>query len=252
MIQQTQSDATLDGFRDQVFHGLELLQAEVDAAGSTANWCRETLRENETVGVFYDRMTHRLEHRQQEGIPELLVSGRYIMLTKLKRGHAFHLYTPFDYPGKPVSRNLTPNSVAELRRDWLEVLYVKAKEDVIATLVMSCVIPADVEKGLGLDPVAAVKQLVRVHNPNVKNAYVKPFGHGYSRDYLNLAAELARAALEPLLEDGADLQSVRHGLDNTYGMYITHRLRHVIRWLQGEGVVVDNGDRIIELTDALY
>lgn len=248
MIQQTKGDDALDRFREQVLHGLELIQAEVDAAGSTANWCRETLRDNETVGVFYDRITGRLEHRQQEGIPELLASGRYVMLTKLNRGHAFHLYTPFDDPGRPVSRNLPPNSVAELRRDWLEVLYVKSKEDVIAGLVMGCVIPADVAEGLGLDPVAAVKQLVRVHNPNVKNAYVKSFGHGYSRDYLNLAAELAGAALVPLLED-VNLQPVE--LDDVYGMYILHKLRRVIRWLQLEGVTVANGDRLIELIDGM-
>ena len=251
MIQQTPGDAALELFCEQVLHGLELLQAEVDAAGSTANWCRETLRDNETVGVFYDRITHRLEHRQQEGIPELLVSGRYVMLTKLNRGHAFHLYTPFDDLGNPVSRNFPPNSVAELHRDWLEVLYVNAKEDVIAALVMGCVIPADVAKGLGLDPVAAVKQLVRVHNPNVKNAYVKSFGHGYSRDYLDLASELTRSALSPLLEDGVDLQAVNHELDEVYGLYILHKLRRVIRWLQLEGVSVANGDRLIELIDVM-
>lgn len=251
MIQQTQGDDALDRFREQVLHGLELLQAEVDAAGTTSNWCRETLRENETVGIFYDSIINRLEHRQQEGIPELLASGRYVMLTKLNRGHSYHLYTPFDDPGRPLSRNLPPNSVAELHRDWLEVLYGKAKEDVIAALVMGCVIPADVAKGLGLDPVAAVKQLVRVHNPNVKSAYVKSLGHGYSRDYLNLATELAGEALVPLLEDGADLQAVGNELDDIYGMYILHKLRRVIRWLQGEGITVANGDRLIELIDGM-
>lgn len=251
MIQQTQGDAALDRFREQVLHGLKLLQAEVDAAGSTANWCRETLRDNETVGVFYDRITHRLEYRQQGGIPELLVSGRYIMLTKLNYRHDFHLYTPFDDLGNPVSRNLPPNSVAELHCDWLEVLYVNAKEDVIAALVMGCVIPADVAKGLGLDLVAAVKQLVRVHNPSYIIAYVKSFGHGYSRDYLNLASELTRSALSPLLEDGVDLQAVNHELDEVYGLYILHNLRRVIRWLQLEGVSVANGDRLIELIDGM-
>jgi hypothetical protein len=251
MIQQTQGNAALEQFQEQVLHGLELLQTEVGVAGSEVEWFRQTLGDSDTVGVFYDRLTCRLEYRQQEGIPELLTSGRYIMLTKINRWHAFHLYTPFDDLGNPVSRNLPPNSVAELHRDWLEVLYVKAKEDVIATLVMSCVIPADVAKGLGLDLVAAVKQLVRVHNLNVKNAYVKSFGHGYSRDYLNLASELTRSALSPLLEDGVDLQAVNHELDEVYGLYILHKLRRVIRCLQLDGVSVANGDRLIELIDGM-
>ena len=251
MIQQTQGNAALEQFQEQVLHGLELLQTEVGITGSEVEWFRQTLGDSDTVGVFYDRITRRLEHRQQEGISELMTSGRYIMLTKLNRRHAFHLYTPFDDLGNPVSRNLPPNSVAELHRDWLELLYVNAKEDVIAALVMGCVIPADVAKGLGLDLVAAVKQLVRVHNPNVKNAYVKSFGHGYSRDYLNLASELTRSALSPLLEDGVDLQAVNHELDEVYGLYILHKLRRVIRWLQLEGVSVANGDRLIELIDGM-
>lgn len=253
MIQQTQGDAALYRFREQVLHGLELLQAEVDAAGSEVNWFRQTLREKETVGVFYDRMTHRLEHRQQEGIPDLLVSGRYIMLTKLNRWHASHLYTPFDEPGTPVkhSRVLDQNSLAALHRDWLEVLYVKAKEDVIAALVMSCVIPADVAHGLGLDLGAAVTPLVNVQNPNMKNAYVNAFTHSYSRDYLNLASEVITSALAPLLEDGADLRAVEYDLDDAYGLHIAIKLRRVIRWLQDQGVAVANGNRLVYLIDQL-
>ena len=251
MIQQTQGNAALEQFQEQVLHGLELLQTEVGITGSEVEWFRQTLGDSDTVGVFYDRITRRLEHRQQEGLPELLTSGRYVMLTKINRWQAFHLYTPFEGLGSPVSRNLPPNSVAELHRDWLELLYVNAKEDVIAALVMGCVIPADVAKGLGLDLVAAVKRLVRVHNSNVKNAYVKSFGHGYSRDYLNLASELTRSALAPLLEDGADLQSVERELSDTYGLYITRKLRRVIRWLQEQGVAVADGNRLVELIDEL-
>ncbi len=251
MIQQTQGNAALEQFQEQVLHGLELLQMEVGVAGSEDEWFRQTLGKSDTVEVFYDRLTRRLEYRQKEGIPELLTSGRYVMLTKLNRWHAVHLYTPFEDLGRPVSRNLPPNSVAELHHDWLEVLYVKSKEDVIAGLVMGCVIPADVAEGLGLDPVAAVKQLVSVHNLNVKNAYVKSLGHGYSRDYLNLAAELAGAALAPLLEVDADLQSVDRELSDRHGLYITSKLRRVIRWVEGEGVAMADGKRLIDLIDAL-
>ena len=253
MIQQTKGDDALDRFREQVLHGLELIQAEVDAAGSTANWCRETLRDNETVGVFYDRITRRLEYRQQEGIPELLTSGRYIMLTKLNRWQAFHLYTPFEDLGETVSQvqSMAQNSLADLHRAWLEVLYVKAKERVIAYLVMSCVIPADVAKGFDLELTAAVRYLTRIQNANLDVSYVKSFGHGYSRDYLNLAAELTRSALAPLLEVDADLESVDRELSDRYGLYITSKLRRVIRWVEGEGVAMADGNRLVDLIDAL-
>ena len=252
MIQQTQGDAVLEQFCEQVLHGLELLRAEVDAAGSTANWFRETLREKKTVGVFYDRMTHRLEHRQQEGIPELLVSGRYVLLTKINRSQPFHLYTPFEDLGAPVkSRAMEHNSLAALHRDWLEVLYVKAKEDVIATLVMSCVIPADVAQCLNIDLGAAVKPLMSVQNPNVRNAYVEAFTDSYSRDYLNLASEVTTSALAPLLGDGVDLHAVEYDLDDSYGLYTAIKLRRVIRWLQDQGVAVANGNRLVYLIDQL-
>lgn len=248
MIQQTQGNAALELFQEQVLHGLELLQMEVDVAGSEVELFRQTLGESDTVGVFYDRLTRRLEYRQQEGIPELLTSGRYIMLTKLNRWQAFHL---FEGLGGPVSQNLPQNSLADLHRDWLEVLYVSAKDGVIAGLVMSCVIPADVAKGFDLDLTAAVRYLTRIQNANLTAAYVKSFGYGYSRDYLNLAAELTRAALAPLLEDGADLQSVERELSDTYGLYITRKLRRVIRWLQEQGVAVADGNRLVELIDEL-
>ena len=255
MIQQTQGNAALELFQEQVLHGLELLQMEVDVAGSEVELFRQTLGESDTVGVFYDRLTRRLEYRQQEGIPELLTSGRYVMLTKINRWQAFHLYTPFEDLGGPVTvshaQNMPQNSLADLHRDWLEVLYVSAKDGVIAGLVMSCVIPADVAKGFDLDLTAAVRYLTRIQNANLKAAYVKSFGYGYSRDYLNLAAELTRAALAPLLEDGADLQSVERELSDTYGLYITRKLRRVIRWLQEQGVAVADGNRLVELIDEL-
>lgn len=253
MIQQTQGDAALERFQEQVLHGLELLQVEVGIAGSEVEWFRQTLGQSETVGVFYDRLTRRLEHRQQEGIPELLTSGRYVMLTKLNRWHAFHLYTPFEDLGGPVSHVdiRAQNSLADLHRAWLEVLYVKAKGHVIAALVMSCVIPADVAKGFDLELTAAVRCLTRIQNANLKAAYVKSFGHGYSRDYLNLAAELTCSALAPLLEVGADLQSVDRELSDSYGLYITTKLRRVIRWVEGEGVTIADGNRLVDLIDAL-
>ena len=251
MIQQTQGNAALEQFQEQVLHGLELLQMEVGVAGSEVEWFRQTLGKSDTVGVFYDRLTRRLEYRQQEGIPELLTSGRYVMLTKLNRWNAFHLYTHFEDLGRPVSRNLPPNSVAELHHDWLEVLYVKSKERVIAYLVMSCVIPADVAKGFDLELTAVVRDLTRIQNANLNASYVKSFGHGYSRDYLNLAAELTRAALAPLLEVDADLQSVDRELSDRYGLYITSKLRRVIRWVEGEGVAMVDGKRLIDLIDAL-
>lgn len=253
MITHTTGDAALKQFQEQVLHGLELLQAEVGAAGSEVEWFRQARGKGDTVGVFYDRITRRLEYRQQEGLPELLTSGRYVMLTKINRWQAFHLYTPFEGLGGPVShaQNLPQNSLADLHRDWLEVLYVSAKDGVIAGLVMSCVIPADVAKGFDLDLTAAVRYLTRIQNANLKAAYVKSFGYGYSRDYLNLAAELTRAALAPLLEDGADLQSVERELSDTYGLYITRKLRRVIRWLQEQGVAVADGNRLVELIDEL-
>ena len=253
MIQQTQGDAALKQFQEQVLHGLELLQTEVGTAGSEVEWFRQTLGKSDTVGVFYDRLTRRLEYRQQEGVPELMTSGRYLMLTKLNRWHAFHLYTPFEDLGGPVSHvhTLAQNSLADLHRAWLEVLYVKAKEGVIAYLVMSCVIPADVATGFDLDLTAAVRHLTRIQNANLNTAYVKSFGHGYSRDYLNLAAELSRSALAPLLEEGADLQSVDRELSDTYGLYITSKLRRVITWIQGEGVAMADGKRLIDQIDAL-
>ena len=253
MIQQTQGNAALEQFQEQVLHGLELLQMEVGVAGSEVEWFRQTLGKSDTVGVFYDRLTRRLEYRQQEGIPELLTSGRYVMLTKLNRGHAFHLYTPFEDLGGPVSHVdiRAQNSLADLHRAWLEVLYVKAKERVIAYLVMSCVIPADVAKGFDLELTAVVRDLTRIQNANLNASYVKSFGHGYSRDYLNLAAELTRAALAPLLEVDADLQSVDRELSDRYGLDITFKLRRVIRWVEGEGVAMVDGKRLIDLIDAL-
>ena len=253
MITHTTGDAALKQFQEQVLHGLELLQAEVGAAGSEVEWFRQALGKGDTVGVFYDRITRRLEYRQQDGLPDLLTSGRYVMLTKINRWQAFHLYTPFEGLGGPLShaQTLPQNSLADLHRDWLEVLYVSAKDGVIAGLVMSCVIPADVAKGFDLDLTAAVRYLTRIQNANLKAAYVKSFGHGYSRDYLNLAAELTRAALAPLLEDGADLQSVERELSDTYGLYITRKLRRVIRWLQEQGVAVADGNRLVELIDEL-
>lgn len=255
MIQQTQGNAALEQFQEQVLHGLELLQMEVGVAGSEVEWFRQTLGDGDTVGVFYDRLTRRLEYRQQEGIPELLTSGRYVMLTKLNRWHAFHLYTPFEDLGGPVSHVdiRAQNSLADLHRAWLEVLYVKvkAKERVIAFLVMSCVIPADVAKGFDLELTAAVRHLTRIQNANLNASYVKSFGHGYSRDYLNLAAELTRSALAPLLEVDADLQSVDRELSDRYGLYITSKLRRVITWLHGEGVAMTDGKRLIDLIDAL-
>ena len=253
MIQQTQGNAALEQFQEQVLHGLELLQMEVGVAGSEVEWFRQTLGDSDTVGVFYDRLTRRLEYRQQEGIPELLTSGRYVMLTKISRWHAFHLYTPFEDLGGPVSHVgiKAQNSLADLHRAWLEVLYVKAKERVIACLVMSCVIPADVAKGFDLELTAAVRHLTRIQNANLDASYVKSFGHGYSRDYLNLAAELTRSALAPLLEEGADLQSVDRELSDSYGLYITTKLRRVITWLHGEGATMADGKRLIDLIDAL-
>lgn len=253
MIQQTKGDDALDRFQEQVLHGLELIQAEVADAGSEVEWFRQTLGQSETVGVFYDRLTRRLEYRQQEGIPELLTSGRYVMLTKLNRWHAFHLYTPFEDLGGPVSHVdiRAQNSLADLHRAWLEVLYVKAKDGVIAALVMSCVIPADVAKGFDLELTAAVRCLTRIQNANLKASYVKSFGHGYSRDYLNLSAELTRSALAPLLEVDVDLQSVDRELSDRYGLYITSKLRRVIRWVEGEGVAIADGKRLIDLIDAL-
>ena len=255
MIQQTQGNAALEQFQEQVLHGLELLQMEVGVAGSEVEWFRQTLGKSDTVGVFYDRLTRRLEYRQQEGIPELLTSGRYVMLTKLNRWYAFHLYTPFEDLGGPgpVSHVdiRAQNSLADLHRAWLEVLYVKAKERVIACLVMSCVIPADVAKGFDLELTAAVRHLTRIQNANLNASYVKSFGHGYSRDYLNLAAELTRSALAPLLEVDADLQSVDRELSERYGLYITSKLRRVITWLHGEGVTIADAKRLIDLIDAL-
>ena len=253
MIQQTQGNAALEQFQEHVLHGLELLQKEVADAGSEVEWFRQTLGQSETVGVFYDRITRRLEYRQQEGIPELLTSGRYVMLTKLNRWQAFHLYTPFEDLGRPVSHVdiRAQNRLADLHRAWLEVLYVKAKDGVIAALVMSCVIPADVAKGFDLELPAAVRCLTRIQNTNLNASYVKSFGHGYSRDYLNLAAELTRSALAPLLEVGADLQSVDRELSDRYGLYITSKLRRVITWLHGEGVAMADGKRLIDLIDAL-
>lgn len=253
MIQQTQGNAALEQFQEHVLHGLELLQMEVADAGSEVEWFRQTLGQSETVGVFYDRLTRRLEYRQQEGIPELMASGRYVMLTKINRWHAFHLYTPFEDLGGPVSHVdiRSQNSLADLHRAWLEVLYVKAKERVIAALVMSCVIPADVAKSFDLELTAAVRCLTRIQNANLKASYVTSFGHGYSRDYLNLAAELTRSALAPLLEVGADLQSVDRELNDRYGLYITTKLRRVITWLHGEGVAMADGKRLIDLIDAL-
>ena len=67
MIQQTQGNAALEQFQEQVLHGLELLQMEVGVAGSEVEWFRQTLGKSETVGIFYDRITRRLEYRQQEG-----------------------------------------------------------------------------------------------------------------------------------------------------------------------------------------
>lgn len=253
MIQQTQGNAALEQFQEQVLHGLELIQMEVSTAGSEVEWFRQTLGKSDTVGVFYDRLTRRLEYRQQEGIPELLTSGRYVMLTKLNRWHAFHLYTPFEDLGGPVSQvqSMAQNSLADLHRAWLEVLYVKAKERVIAYLVMSCVIPADVAKGFDLELTAAVRYLTRIQNANLNASYVKSFGHGYSRDYLNLAAELTRSALAPLLEVDADLESVDRELSDRYGLYITSKLRRVITWLHGEGVAMADGKRLIDLIDVL-
>ena len=112
-------------------------------------------------------------------------------------------------------------------------------------------IPADVAKDFDLDLTAAVRYLTRIQNANLEAAYVKSFGYGYSRDYLNLAAELTRAALAPLLEDGADPQSVERELSDTYGLYITRKLRRVIRWLQEQGVAVADGNRLVELIDEL-
>ena len=253
MIQQTQGNTALKQFQEQVLHGLELLQAEVGAAGSEVEWFRQARGKGDTVGVFYDRITRRLEYRQQEGLPELLTSGRYVMLTKINRWQAFYLYTPFEGLGSPLSQvqSMAQNSLADLHRAWLEVLYVKAKERVIAHLVMSCVIPADVAKGFDLELTAAVRYLTRIQNANLNASYVKSFGHGYSRDYLNLAAELTRSALAPLLEDGADLQSVERELSDTYGLYITRKLRRVIRWLQEQGVAVADSNRLVELIDEL-
>ena len=253
MIQQTQGNAALEQFQEQVLHGLELLQKEVGVAGSEVELFRQTLGDSDTVGVFYDRLTRRLEYRQQEGIPELLTSGRYIMLTKLNRWQAFHLYTPFEDLGETVSQvqSMAQNSLADLHRAWLEVLYVKAKERVIAYLVMSCVIPADVAKGFDLELTAAVRYLTRIQNANLDVSYVKSFGHGYSRDYLNLAAELTRSALAPLLEVDADLESVDRELSDRYGLYITSKLRRVIRWVEGEGVAMADGNRLVDLIDAL-
>ena len=251
MITHTTGDAALKQFQEQVLHGLELLQAEVGAAGSEVEWFRQARGKGDTVGVFYDRITRRLEYRQQEGLPELLTSGRYVMLTKINRWQAFHLYTPFEGLGGPVSQNLPQNSLADLHRAWLEVLYVSAKDGVIAGLVMSCVIPADVAKGFDLDLTVAVRYLTRIQNANLTAAYVKSFGHGYSRDYLNLAAELTCSALAPLLEVGADLQSVDRELSDSYGLYITRKLRRVIRWLEGEGVAMADGKRLVDLIDAL-
>ena len=253
MIQQTQGNAALEQFQEQVLHGLELLQMDVGIAGSEVELFRQTLGKSDTVGVFYDRLTRRLEYRQKEGIPELLTSGRYIMLTKLNRWHAFHLYTPFEDLGGPVSHVdiRAQNSLADLHRAWLEVLYVKAKERVIAYLVMSCVIPADVAKGFDLELTAAVRHLTRIQNANLNASYVKSFGHGYSRDYLNLAAELTRSALAPLLEVDADLESVDRELSDRYGLYITSKLRRVIRWVEGEGVAMADGNRLVDLIDAL-
>ena len=117
--------------------------------------------------------------------------------------------------------------------------------------VMSCVIPADVAKGFDLELTAAVRYLTRIQNANLNASYVKSFGHGYSRDYLNLAAELTRSALAPLLEVDADLESVDRELSDRYGLYITGKLRRVIRWLEGEGVAIADGKRLIDLIDAL-
>ena len=116
---------------------------------------------------------------------------------------------------------------------------------------MSCVIPADVAKGFDLELTAAVRYLTRIQNANLNASYVKSFGHGSSRDYLNLAAELTRSALAPLLEVDADLESVDRELSDRYGLYITGKLRRVIRWLEGEGVAIADGKRLIDLIDAL-
>ena len=134
---------------------------------------------------------------------------------------------------------------------YFQLLYVKAKEDVIATLVMSCVIPADVAQCLNIDLGAAVKPLMSVQNPNVRNAYVEAFTDSYSRDYLNLASEVTTSALAPLLGDGVDLHAVEYDLDDAYGLYTAIKLRRVIRWLQDQGVAVANGNRLVYLIDQL-